>query len=57
MLIARDGASGFTLSWEGDALLYVTQDLNKPFESVPAAVSPYKVDTARQAFFKLGLKP
>ncbi|MDB4803966.1 hypothetical protein OAH76_03795, partial [Verrucomicrobia bacterium] len=57
LLIARDGASGFTLSWEGDALLYVTRDLNKSFESVPAAVSPYKVDTSRQAFFKLGLKP
>ena len=55
--ITRDGASGFTLSWEGDALLYVTRDLNKSFESVPAAVSPHKVDTSRQAFFKLGLKP
>jgi hypothetical protein len=57
LLIARDGARGLTLIWEGDALLYVTQDLNRPFQSVPAAISPYKVDVSQQAFFKLGLKP
>ena len=49
--------NGFILSWEGDALLYSSQDLKGAFEPVPDAVSPYRVDALGKAFFKLGLKP
>ena len=54
---ARDGANGFILSWEGDALLHTSRDLSGAFEPVPDAYSPYRVDALGNAFFKLGLKP
>jgi hypothetical protein len=54
---ARDGANGFILSWEGDALLHTSRDLSGGFEPVPDAYSPYRVDALGHAFFKLGLKP
>ena len=55
--IIRNGPDGLVLSWEGDALLYISRDLSGTFEPLFDAVSPYRVDTSGNAFFKLDLKP
>ncbi|HIG29296.1 MAG TPA: hypothetical protein EYQ50_16500, partial [Verrucomicrobiales bacterium] len=57
LTITHQDGVGITLAWEGDFVLYRTQDLVKPFQAVPEAVSPYQVDMVGQAFFKLRVKP
>jgi len=57
LTITQQDGGGMTLTWEDHFGLYMAHELEEPFKHFSGALSPYKVDTVDQGFFKLGVKP